>query len=210
MQKAYDSYHRVECSLVNPLKRDPTVESSCDLAMRCFIQLMNAMGIDRYCSTVKEYNESTVAFGEIDKCSGMDVFRSIYALDGNETKRTVSNLFFMHCTASMMVSLLQLNDTIPFNRIPPELLGTVGESLVHLLCVTNLNSYVSSELPKHIGRKNNNCPTIFNTVALVLSPAYSLINHSCDPNVIVQTYGGIEVTRALQPISNGSQVRFIK
>lgn len=166
------------------------------------------MGIDNYCSRVQKYSESN-----IDESSNyfMDTFHSIYALDGNESKRTVSNLFFMHCTASMMVSLLLLNDF----DIPSDLLGTVGDSLVHLLCIANLNSYASVELSEYIGKSSSNNvvsnrPATFDSVALILCSAYSFINHSCDPNVIVQTYGGIEVTRALQPISEGSQVNYIK
>lgn len=209
LQRAFKSYHSIECSLVCPLKGDPTIEPTYDLALRCFIQLTNAMGIDRFCSMVREYNESKFIITESNTFF-RDTFYSVYALDGNETKRTASNLFFMHCTASMMVSLLLLNKyDIPYN-----LIGDVGESLVHLLCITNLNSYASIELPKYIGEYNNifdfDKSGTFNTVALILCSAYSLINHSCNPNVIVQTYGGIEVTRALQPISNGSQVNFIK
>lgn len=209
LQRALKSYHGIECSLVCPLKGDPTVEPTYDLALRCFIQLTNAMGIDHFCSMVREYNNSNVVISE-NYDFFMDAFYSVYALDGNETKRTVSNLFFMHCTASMMVSLLMLNEY----DIPDELIGNVGESLVHLLCITNLNSYASVELPKYIGEYSNivefGKSGTFNTVALILCSAYSLINHSCDPNVIVQTYDGIEVTRALQPISKGSQVSFIK
>ncbi|XP_025203139.1 SET and MYND domain-containing protein 4-like [Melanaphis sacchari] len=205
LQKAYASYHNIECSLVYPLKEDPTVEPTHDLALRCFIQLINVMGIEYYSSMVQKYNESNLSFDESSNYC-MELFYSIYALDGNETKRTTSNLFFMYCTASMMVSLLLLNEY----DIPSNLLGTVGESLVHLLCIANLNSYASIELSKYIGKNSNNIVSnrleTFDSIALILCSVYSLINHSCDPNVMVQTYSGIEVTRAIQPISKGSQV----
>lgn len=205
LQKARTSYHDVECSMVNPLKGDPTIEPTYDLALRCFLQLTNLFGMDRYCSLVQECNGFKLTNSIESNKNFMNNFHSIYALDGNESKRTVSNLFFMHCTASMMLSLLLLNDF----HIPTNMLGTVGESLVHLLCVVNLNSYGSVELPTYIGENYGdmfNQSSTLNTVALVLCSVYSLINHSCDPNVIVQTYGGIEVTRALQPIPKGSQV----
>ncbi|KAF0723885.1 SET and MYND domain-containing protein 4-like, partial [Aphis craccivora] len=205
LQKAFASHHTMECSLVYPLKEDPTVEPTHDLALRCFTRLINMMGIDHYCAMVQTYNESNFSF-DIKSNYLTDSFYSIYALDGNETKRTVSNLFFMHCTASMMVSLLLLNEY----DIPSNFLGTVGGSLVHLLCITNLNSYASIELSKYTGKSSNNTvsnrPITFDSVALILCSAYSLINHSCDPNVIVQTYSGIEVTRAIQPISEGCQI----
>lgn len=167
------------------------------------------MGIEHYCSMVRKYNEPNFSFDEsTNNCFMDNTFHSVYALDGNETKRTVSNLFFMHCTASMMVSLLSLNE---YYDIPSNLLGTVGASLVHLLCIANLNSYASVELSKYIGKSSNNVvsnrPATYDSVALVLCSAYSLINHSCDPNVIVQTYNGVEVTRAIKPISKGSQVK---
>lgn len=165
------------------------------------------MGVDHFCSMVRKYNEPNFSFDESsNNCFIDSTFHSIYALDGNETKRTVSNLFFMHCTASMMVSFLSLNE---YYDIPSNLLGTVGVSLVHLLCIANLNSYASVELSKYIDKSNNNVSNrtaTYDSVALVLCPAYSLINHSCDPNVIVQTYSGVEVTRAIQPILEGSQV----
>jgi len=91
------------------------------------------MGLEHYCSLVQHYNETNFSFDENsnNRCNMDNTFHSIYALDGNETKRTVSNLFFMHCTASMMVSLLLLNE---YYNITSNLLGTVGVSLVHLLC----------------------------------------------------------------------------
>lgn len=207
LEKAYNKYHCIECSLIYPLKGDPTVEPTHDLAMRCFIQLINEMGIDYYCKMVQKYNENEIEYKFDESNNLTDIFYSIYALSGNETKRTVSNLFFMHCTASMMVSLLLLNDYY----IPPNLLGIVGQSIVHLLCVVNLNSYASIERPKYINKTNDvvfGQLETFNTVALILCSLHSLINHSCDPNVIVQTYGGIEVTRAVQPISRGNQVNY--
>lgn len=170
--------------------------------------MINANGIDRYCSLVQNYNESKITFDKNNKYL-MDTFYSIYGLKGNEMKRTVSNLFFMYCTASMIVSLLLLNEF----HIPPDALGTIGESLVRLLCIANLNSYVSVEFPKYISKSSNiafNQPAVYNSVSLILCSIFSLINHSCDPNVIVQTHDGIEVTRAIQPILKGSQVNLIK
>lgn len=200
LKKAHDGYHGVECSLVYPLKGDPTVVPTHDLAVRCFLQLANAMGIDGFCAAVREYNRKSTPDEDSDAYS--DVFRSVYALDGNEAKRTAPDMFFVHCTAAMVVSLLLLNDF----RVPPDSLGTVGESLVHLLCVSDANSYASAERPKYVGGGSPRSTAAVNTLALVLCPIYSLINHSCDPNVTVQTHGGSEVTRAVQPISKGSQV----
>lgn len=223
LNSAYNSYHNVECSLVYPLKGDPTVEPVHDMALRCFVQLTNAMGLDRYCSAVTEYTNNghkkninnnagddgsqTIDFDRAGSAPD-PAFRSVYGLDGNESKRTVSNMFSMHCTASMIVSVLLLNGF----RVPPCSLGTVGESLVHLLCVSNLNSYASAEPLKHIDLQSfgdvvaASGSRVLNAVAFVLCPTNSLINHSCDPNVVVQTHGGVEVIRALQPISKGSQV----
>lgn len=163
------------------------------------------MGIDQYCAMVHEYDENKIENDFNESNNFTNNFHSIYSLSGNETKRTVSNLFFMHCTASMMVSLLLLNDYY----IPTNLLGIVGQSIVHLLCVVNMNSFASIELPKYINTTNDvvfGQPDTYNTVALILCSLHSLINHSCNPNVIVQTYGGIEVTRAIQPILKGNQV----
>lgn len=200
LEKAYRSYHNVECLLVYPLKGDPTMEPVHDLALRCFIQLTNVMGVDRYCSAVRTYHNGSDGARD-------PVFRSVYGLDGNESRRTVANMFSMHCTASMIVSVLLLNGF----RMPPDALGTVGESLVHLLCVSNLNLHASSKPVWHADRGGAGSGTpgfaaARDAVALVLCPTYSLINHSCDPNVIVQTHNGVEVIRAAQPISKGSQV----
>ncbi|XP_050427844.1 SET and MYND domain-containing protein 4-like [Adelges cooleyi] len=206
LEKAYDTYHKVECSIVYPLKGDPTVESTHALAMRCFITLSNKLGIERYCSSVEQFESArSKGGGKFDERLLADEFYSIYTLNGNETTRAVENLFFIHCSASVMLSLLLLNENY---RIPTGLIDTVGKSLVHLLCVTNLNSYVSMELPDHVKNEvqvPNVCMNL-TTIALVLCPAYSLINHSCDPNVIVHTYNGVEVTRALQPVAKGSQL----
>lgn len=127
-----------------------------------------------------------------------DQFCSVYTLEGNETKRSVSDLFSRHCHAAVMVSIMILAGL----QIPNHQLGTVGESLVHIICAVSSNAHgitQPSDCETHLDDR-------FIPVASLLMPVLSLLNHHCDPNVVRHNYNGTIVLTAIQPIFKDSQV----
>lgn len=174
------------------------------LTLHIFFTSICKLGLDQFIATVQASNVST--FDPIMKGFNNGVYLSnqlysTYALEGNETKRKVSDLFLRHCYAAVMVSFIKLAGL----EIPDHQLGIVGESLVHILCVVSSNGH---EIAQPSKRKTWNLSVEheYLEVASLLLPTLSLLNHHCDPNVVRHNYDGTIVLRALKPIPKNFQV----
>lgn len=86
-----------------------------------------------------------------------------------------------------------------------DLLDFAGSLLLKYLCIVICNAHEISELvkdnPKLSKMGNGNLE-----IGAALYPLLSLINHSCDPNVVRHSYHGSVVLRAIQPIPKDEQV----
>lgn len=178
------------------------------LSLNIFLKSVCKLGLDGYIATVCALNANTTdpmmrGFNNNGKYLS-DQFCSVYTLEGNESKRSVTDLFSRYCHAAVMVSIV----TLAGLEIPNHQLGTVGESLVHILCAVSSNAHgitrpsdYESQLRLNLIPNNKFVP-----VASLLMPVLSLLNHNCDPNVVRQNYNGTIVLTAIQPISKDSQV----
>jgi len=180
------------------------------LSLNIFLKSVCELGLDEYIATVCALNADATdpmmrGFNSFGKYLS-DQFCSVYTLEGNETKRSVSDLFSRHCHAAVMVSIIILAGL----QIPHHQLGTVGESLVHIICAVSSNAHgitqpsdCETQLKLSLGLGIDNR---FIPVASLLMPVLSLLNHHCDPNVVRHNYNGTIVLTAIQPISKDSQV----
>jgi len=207
-KKSYDSGHKYECLMFSTFKSWPGMDHMEHLSLYIFLKSICKLGFDEYIATVCALNTGTTdpmmrGFNNNGKYLS-DQFCSVYTLEGNESKRTVSDLFSRHCYAAVMVSIM----TLAGLQIPNHQLGTVGESLVHIICVVSSNAHgitqplnCETQLKKSLAVDKRFIP-----VASLLMPVLSLINHHCDPNVVRHNYNGTIVLTAIQPISKNSQV----
>lgn len=208
--KSYESGHKYECILWDTFYTFPGMRHMEHLSLNIFLTTICKLGLDEYVSAVsslssKNTDPITRGFNNDGRYLS-DLFCSAYTLEGNEGKRSVTDLFMRHCYAAVLVSLVMLTDI----QIPEHQLGIIGESLVHILCVVVSNGH---EITQPLKRKtwnldglNQRLPPCL-PVADLLLPVLSLLNHHCDPNVVRHNYdNGIVVLRAIQPITMNSQV----
>lgn len=207
--KSYETGHKYECTMLTTFNNWPSMEHMEHLSLYIFLKSVSMFGLDKYISTVCALNADTTdpmmrGFNNKGKYLS-DQFCAVYTLEGNETKRTVSDLFLRHCYAAVMVSIM----TVAGLQIPDHQLGTVGESLVHIICAVSSNAHGITQPPDRktwsLVHKNRFMP-----VASLLMPVLSLLNHHCDPNVVRHNYNGTIVLTAIQPISKDEQVIFFK
>lgn len=202
--KSYESGHKYECKIFTTFNSWPSMNHMQHLSLYIFLTSVCKLGLDKYITTVRTLNAGITdpimrGFNSNWKYLS-DEFCSAYTLEGNETKRTISDLFIRHCYAAVLVSFV----TLAGLQISDEQLGTVGESLVHLICVVSSNAHEITQPPE---RKTWSLPEDrCMPVASLLMPVLSLLNHNCDPNVVRHNYNGTIVLRAIQPISKDSQV----
>ncbi|XP_050536215.1 SET and MYND domain-containing protein 4-like [Daktulosphaira vitifoliae] len=204
-QKSYENGHKYECMFHSTLVEWPGIEHMEYLSMYIFLKTVSKYGLEEYVSLVRslkvDMSDSIIrGFNKTGQYLSEE-FCSTYSLEGNESKRTVSDLFIRHCYASVIVSCLKLGGL----KIPDDLLGIIGESIVHLLCVVASNAHGITQPPN---RNNWSLPEMkeFMPVASILLPTLSLLNHHCDPNVVRHNYNGIVILRAIQPIPKNSQL----
>lgn len=178
------------------------------LSLNIFLTTFCKLGLDKYIATVCSLNACNTdpilrGFNAQGKYLS-DEFCSVYALEGNESKRTVQDLFMRHCYAAALTSLIGLAGI----KIPDHQLGIVGESLVHILCVVASNAHEIDQPLKHKtwNTRSIRCLRTRTPVADLLLPVLSLLNHRCDPNVVRHNYNGTVVLRAIQPISKNTEV----
>lgn len=203
--KSYENGHKYECQILTTIYNWPCINHMEHLPLYIFLTSICKLGLDKYVSSVHALNADNTdpimrGFNAEGKYLS-NQFCSVYTLEGNETKRPVNDLFMRYCYAAVIVSLLNQAGL----KIPDEQLGIVGKSLVHIICVVASNAHGITQPSKH--KTWNLCDKHeFLPVASLLMPVLSLLNHSCDPNVVRHNYNGTIVVRAIQSISKNSQV----
>lgn len=175
------------------------------LSLIIFLTSVTKLGLDQYVADVRALSADSTdpimrGFNAHGKYLSNE-FCSSYTLEGNEKIRKVSDLFLRNCYAAVMISFLKMVGL----KIPDHHLGTVGESLVHIICVVASNAHGITQTHRRKTWKIANQHE-FMPVASFLMPVLSLLNHHCDPNVVRHNYNGTIVLRAIQPISKNSQV----
>jgi len=183
----------------------PSITNIHYLAFYTVVKSISKLGLDKYIDIIHTLKDISDPLKRGFNANGQylsDNFSALYALEGNESKRTSCYLFMTHCYAAVIVSYLVLAGI----EIPDHQLGKIGESVIHILCVSACNTITTTQPLEHLSLSVSKTLPEMPFTYLFL-PVLSLINHSCDPNVVRQELNdGTVVLRVLQPIKKGSQV----
>lgn len=201
--KSYESGHKYECDVLYNFLKFPSITNMQYLSFHIALKTVVKLGIEKYIEIVNALNTNSdpVMRGFNDDGKYLsDTFNSVYALEGNESKRTDHYLYMKHCYAAVIVRYLALAGI----EIPDNQLGKFGESIVHILCVVTSNAHRVLQPLEY----STWVPAVGTNMsrAHLLLPVLSLINHNCDPNVVRQEFNGTVVIRAIKPIEKGSVV----
>lgn len=208
MQKAFVDGHKEACSILRITFSIPGSERVNRLVMDWFLKANFKMGLAKYVSLVKnafntKIDPMTRGFDENGKYKS-DNFLTIYSLESEEHKISMDKLFFYNCVAVEMVITLMSNGF----KIPKSYLGTVGESLVHMLYVVDINylKFIVNLSSKPLFPDSDSNGKSSSLVGLFSS--IFLFNHSCDANVRREKVFKTKSTtlKAVQFIPKGKQV----
>lgn len=214
---SWNNNHCIDCPLMDILQKLEMGKMSF-LALRIIIQVCKGQNLCRLIASLEDdnkCNDRSKGFSNDDTYSSSD-YSPIYWLVGNTEKRAVGDLFRRAVTAACVLTCLEtMTDFFPTDRNSPshdiarqKLL--VGGLLLRHMQNLPCNAHEVSEL---VGAESGNTKEGVPMwkgieIGAAAYAVLSLVNHSCDPNVVRHSYhGDTAVLRAIRPISMGEQVR---
>ncbi|XP_069705768.1 SET and MYND domain-containing protein 4-like [Periplaneta americana] len=205
---SWKSNHSIDCLLL-PVLQKLDIGKMGFLALRIVITVCNSQGVHSLIKSLEEgcKVERTKGFSSDGTYSSLD-YNSIYWLVGNTERRGVTDLLRRSITAACILNCVTTMTNL-FSKIKTtevddsnSSLRIVGGLLLRHLQNLPCNAHEVSELVKTEG------PTMWESteIGAAAYAVLSLINHSCDPNVVRHSYGDTAILRAIRPIAKGEQV----
>lgn len=200
---AWSSYHQTECKYLEMLH-------GVDIGLgRLALRMVLTAGLEQVLSL--KYKMTDIQDEASKGCSKDGVYRSddycaAYALVNHQDNRTVGDLFRRTVMASMLLKLLQKSEFLNAKsdiQLPEDDVFYVGSHILRHIMMLPCNAHEISELVLVPGE------LAASSTAEIGSGLYntlSLVNHSCDPSVMRQSYGRCCVTRAIRFIRRGEEI----
>ena len=199
--EAWDSYHQAECRLLDVLHRSGVGKHGL-LAFRTLIKV-DGKALQVYAQDEEEAPNHDDIQGDTAVYDSSD-YGTIHRLVGNTTQRTVADLFRRSVTAVYLTQLVRHNRL----KDDEDDQVLVAAALLRLLQSYPCNAHEVSQLlvPLGSGSSSTVGQARLNEIGAAAMPVLSLINHSCDPNVVRHCYGDVLVVSVIRPIRQGEEI----
>lgn len=209
--EAWDSYHQAECRLLDVLHCSGVGKHGL-LAFRTLIK------VDRQTLQVYAQDEEEEEASNHDDIEGGTAaaaavydssdYGTIHRLVGNTSKRTVADLFRRSVTAVYLTQLVRHNRSKDEDKDDDDDDDQVlvAAALLRLLQSYPCNAHEVSQLLIPFGAASTVGQARLNEIGAAAMPVLSLINHSCDPNVVRHCYGDVLVVSVIRPIRRGEEI----
>lgn len=199
-QEAQESYHKYECDVLSSAHAAEI--NLGHLALKTVIKA----GYETLVSFEEksDTDKTQVYFNENGEYDSQD-YRTVYDLVNHSEMRKVGQLLKYTLEAIYLLKCLEntsffgnsSGDDGVFHKC------VVGGHILRNLMMLPCNAHECSEL-LHVP---SNLPgSLTAEIGSAIYPVLSLINHSCDPNVVRHSYGNICVVRAIRNIPKGSEL----
>jgi SET and MYND domain-containing protein len=210
------SNHYIDCPLLGVLQK-LEIGKMGFLALRIIIKVCKGQNLESMLKSVEDdgkWNERNKGFNDDGTYSSSD-YSPIYWLVGNTEKRSVGDLFRRAVIAACILKCLEtMTDFFPLDTTSPSESSRqkrlVGGLLLRHLQNLPCNAHEVSELVGIEAENDREDMSMWKSIEIGAA-AYamlSLVNHSCDPNVVRHSCrGDTAVLRAIRPIARGEQVR---
>ncbi|XP_022916477.1 SET and MYND domain-containing protein 4 [Onthophagus taurus] len=188
-ESAWKLYHQYECPIITMLYHLELTKLNL-LALRITLQARDIFGI------IDKFNKN-------NKVYKSDSYEEIHFLEGNTHLRNSADLFPRSVTAAVIFNLLENHtDFIKDLKQPENDEKTVKELILRHLQTGPTNFHEISECREdYFGDFESSVETGAGAFSFM-----SLINHSCNPNVLRVCHGSKIVLRALRPIKKGEEL----
>ncbi|XP_063227360.1 SET and MYND domain-containing protein 4-like isoform X2 [Bacillus rossius redtenbacheri] len=207
-KKSWEMNHHFDCYILT-LMLSLKMQKLEMLALQVVITAaMQHDSLTKFCSWVKliEAPLGEPGFDENGQYKSTD-YRSVYHIVANTEKRSVSDLFERSLIACFVSELLStktsfFGSTESANFSEGEIVKFIGGLILRHLQNLPCNAHEVSEYSK------SEQTSIYEQeeIGAAAYATLSLVNHSCDPNVVRIIHGGRNALVAIRPISKGEQV----
>ncbi|KAL4224479.1 hypothetical protein ACF0H5_015180 [Mactra antiquata] len=196
---AWENFHQYECDIYESiLKPEITLGP---LALRSVIKA-GYKHLSEYDG--KSSPDLTKIPLNDDNVYDNDEYNTIYSLVNHSDDRKVEQVLQYTLEAVYLLKCLELSQYFDSSlRVKDQSKYMVGGHILRNLMMMPCNAHECTEL-SYLPANLPESLTI--EIGSGIYPVLSLINHSCDPNVVRHSYGNICVVRAIRNISKGSEV----
>ncbi|KDR23054.1 SET and MYND domain-containing protein 4-like isoform X2 [Zootermopsis nevadensis] len=213
---SWDNSHYIDCPMLDILQK-LKIGNMSFLALRIVILVCKCQDIQSLITSLEDEGkciDRNRGFNNNGTYSSSD-YSAIYWLVGNTEKREVGDLFRRAVTAACILNCLEtMTDlfSVDTSSSPPDITNyklLVGGLLLRHLQNLPCNAHEVSGLVRSETRTLKDGVPVWKSVEVgaAAHAVLSLLNHSCDPNVVRHSYqGDTAVLRAIRPIAKGEQV----
>ncbi|XP_063398238.1 SET and MYND domain-containing protein 4-like [Mytilus trossulus] len=201
-KESWEEYHSLECPCLGTVK-----QANIGLGYLAFKMVVKA-GL----SSVMEYESQEQEDGckrsvgfNTDGVYNSDDYNTVYSLVNHSEKRTPEDLFKRTLQAYFLLKCLEKTSYFNIDERKVSFADkcyVAGHMLRHIMMLP-CNAHEVSELalkPECLPESETK------EIGSGIYPILSLINHSCDPNVVRHSYGDVCVVRAIKNIDAGEEI----
>lgn len=196
--EAWKSYHMYECDVLHKVWK-------ADIGLgHLALKMVLKAGFEKLGSFSETEDDKEVK--QIDLNAGYDTedYESVHLLVNHATDRTVESLLKYSLQAYFLMKCVKQTRFLGDEKgIAEQQQLSVGAHLMRNLMMLPCNAHECSEL---LYKEDNLPESVTVEVGSAIYPFLSLINHSCDPNVVRHSYKNICVVRAIRNISKGTEL----
>ena len=200
--KCWERFHSVDCPLLPAISKN--VGKMALLALRILlVSSYKGREIKRLFKEVEEFeapvDPRTMGFNQEGKYISSD-YKPIHFLVGHSERRANADLFRRSVTAACLLHCLENLTNFFGTAVDDEMYFFCGGLLLHHLQSLPCNAHEVSEMIVNKGSFESQ------EIGAAAYATLSLLNHSCDPNVVRHSYQDWAVLRAIRPIKDGEEI----
>ncbi|KAI2802113.1 hypothetical protein BLOT_010305 [Blomia tropicalis] len=189
--RALDRFHRIECqSMISKL------ETELGIAYIALRTIFCAGGLNNALKQFEQRSEVNVTIHGND-------YRSLLTLKTHCEEMNVDSVFCLMLTAHLLTHCLKQFGLTTFDDCPTRQ-HSIGSLILYHLFQMNTNLITISEVnyseQQTIGSKPKHSTELDLPIGIGFYPTISLVNHSCDPNLVSTFLGSRLLLRASKPL----------
>ncbi|KAH3876790.1 SET and MYND domain-containing protein 4-like [Dreissena polymorpha] len=197
-KQAWEQYHVHECSILHQV-------TMANIGLGSLAVKMVLKAGCEYLCTFEQFNcnEDEAHFAErFDGKYNWDDYGSVYRLINHVRDRKIEDVLMYCLEALFLASCIQQTEFFGDEKLDRKRV-IIGSHLLRNLMMLPCNAHECSEL---VYKEGNLPESLSVEVGSAIYPCLSLINHSCDPNVVRHSYKNVCVVRAIRNIPKGSEL----